>query len=396
MHAHFPMTRFPGDEEATSLLFLLHGVTAARLIGGASPEAVRGTNEQAEAGLASAPRYFTCGPILDGADPAIPGNRSVATPEQAKVVVAELASRGVDCIKAYDRLDLETLVAMREAAHEHGIRIVGHTPQGLTLEQAHLDDVQHLRGVHPPFQDERLDHPYFLAAWLRLDEERIRHVIEVSHRYGMAYTPTLVAIEGTVRSRPWAAWRESATMQLWLPHLRDAVWSGEVGFNPARFASAATLEMVEKATQRMSSMVGALHRADVPIHTGTDCNVPNVVPGASLHRELELLVKAGLTAEQALEASTRVSARFLGLEGAGQLREGSAADLVIFARDPTREIGSLASLAAVARAGRLYTRSGLEGRLERYRAHYRTLSFDKILMPSLRAALRGATSLVQR
>ena len=77
-------------------------------------------------------------------------------------------------------------------------------------------------------------------------------------------------------------------MQLWAPHLRDGAWSGEVGFSPARFISDEDVEMVRAATEQMRRTVRRLYEAGVPLHTGTDSNAPNVVPGASLHREIEL------------------------------------------------------------------------------------------------------------
>jgi hypothetical protein len=392
MHAHFPATGFPGDDTYTALLFLLHGVTTVRLTGQVSPETIANWRERVTSGVRAGPRFYTCGPIIDGPNPVIPGSVSIRSAAQARSTVAEWAGRGVDCIKAYDHLDLATVTALREAAHEHGLPIVGHTPQSVSFEQARLDDVQHLRGVHPPFRDEPLSYPQFLRVWKRLDQAWIERAITVSRRHGIAHTPTLVAVEATVASRRWPQWRKSAPMQLWLPHMRDALWSGEVGFSPARFASHADLETVSDATRAMARMVGALYEAKVPIHTGTDANAPNLVPGASLWRELRLLVNAGLTPDQALAASTRASPRFLGLPDAGRLHVGDSADLVLFREDPTRDIAALESMIGVVRDGRLYSKRDLEERLGRFRDHYSGFAFDRVLMPAMRSGLRALTA----
>lgn len=396
MHVHFPATGMPGDEEYTALLMLAHGVTSARLVGGAAPGEVAGLRARIEAGELPGPRLFTCGPILDGPNPVLPIARSVTTPAEATALVEELAAQGADCIKAYDQLDQETLDAIRVATEAQGLPLIGHTPQALSFEAAHLDDVQHLRGVHPPFQGEDLSYPHFLAAWRRLDEAWIAHVIEVSRAHGIAHTPTLVAIEGTVVSRNWAAWRATSGMQLWPPHLRDGVWSGEVGFGPARFASDADIEMVGDAITQMSRTVRALHEAGIPIHTGTDANAPNLVPGVSLHRELHLLAAAGIPVEEVLFASTKRSPAFLGIEGAGTLAEGAPADFVIYREDPTRDLAALDTMLGVVRDGRLYTREDLDERLARYRAHYEGPAFQSLVMPPLRLALRTLTGLLQR
>lgn len=391
MHAHFPITGLPGEREYTSLLMLRHGVTRVRLLGGVEPASLIAYRDAIEAGRAPGPRYYNCGPFLDGPEPVLPGARVVADPDAARAAVSELAEARVDCVKAYDRLNLATTEALREAAREHGLPIVGHTPQQITLEQARLDDHQHLRGAHPPFQGERLDYPHFLGAWLRNDDARVERVVEISLEHDLAHTPTLVAVDGTLQSRDWASWRVGPVMQLWLPQARDALWSADVGFNPVRFMESADFEMVRAATVQMRRTVKRLYEAGVPIHTGTDANAPNVVPGISLHRELQLLVEAGLDPEQALELSTRRSPRFLGIANAGRLAVGAPADFVLLRLDPTRDVEALGSILAVVQQGRLYSRADLEARMQRYRDHYDGLAFRLGLMPALRGVLAVST-----
>ncbi len=395
-HIHFSPLGLPRDDTYTSLLLLLHGVTTARITGGVDVAQLKELRREISNGAQPGPRYFNCGPIIDGPDPVIPGSASVSMPEEARALVATLAAEGVDCIKAYDRLDRDTVIALREAAHAHGLSIIGHTPQAVSLEDAHLDDVQHLRGAHPPFRDDDpLSYPQFLAVWERLDEAWLQELVDVSRRFDMAHTPTMIAVSGTAFSQDWESWRRTPTMRLWPPHLRDAFWSADVGLNPARFASETDFQTVRLASQSMIRTVRLLHESGVRLHTGTDSNAPNLVPGASLQRELGFFVEAGLTPEQALELSTRDSARFVGVDDAGELRVGAPADLLIFAEDPTRDLKALASLRAVVSDGRLYTREDLEGRLERYRAHYEGAAFSRVLMPSLRLALRGMTAMLR-
>jgi hypothetical protein len=126
--------------------------------------------------------------------------------------------------------------------------------------------------------------------------------------------------------------------------------------------------------------------AGVPIHTGTDSLVAFVVPGAGLHRELRLLERAGLTPEQVLELSTRVSPRFLA-DGLGELRAGAPAELAIYREDPTRDLAALDSLVGVVRRGRLYTREALEGQLARYREHHESALYESVVAPLVRSVL---------
>jgi len=395
-HAHFPTLGLPGDAEFTSLLMLRHGVTRVRLVGGVDPSDLTRYRIRIRDGDAPGPLYFGCGPFIDGEDPILPGAHVVTNRQEARRAVFALADQGVDCIKAYEMLNRESAIALREAAHERGLPVVGHTPRFVSFEDARFDDHQHLRGVHPPFENERLEYPHFLRAWLRHGPERMAEVIRISLEYGIAHTPTLSAVDATLQAEDWAAWQRGNIMQQWLPHARDGFWSADVGFNPVRFMGSDDFALIRQASKRQRETVKAFFDAGVPIHTGTDSNAPNLVPGASLHRELRLLVEAGLTPDQALEASTKTSARFLGIPNAGQLRVGAPADLLVFKENPTADLDALDTLVAVAAAGRFYRTNEIEDRLDRYREHYDGFAFNRGLMPILRTTLDLSTSLMDR
>jgi imidazolonepropionase-like amidohydrolase len=98
--------------------------------------------------------------------------------------------------------------------------------------------------------------------------------------------------------------------------------------------------------------VAALHRAGVPIMLGTDANqapgVPANVPyGESAHRELELLVQAGLTPAEALRAASAVTADRFGLPDRGRIAPGLRADLLLVDGDPTADITATRAIRAV-------------------------------------------------
>lgn len=106
--------------------------------------------------------------------------------------------------------------------------------------------------------------------------------------------------------------------------------------------------------------VGALHRAGVSILAGTDTAAPDpehggLAQGASLHHELELLVVAGLSPAEALQAATSVPAHHFGLDDRGRIRDGARADLVLVDGDPTTEITDTLRTRAVWRHGAMTT-----------------------------------------
>ncbi len=102
--------------------------------------------------------------------------------------------------------------------------------------------------------------------------------------------------------------------------------------------------------------VAALHRAGVPILAGTDTAVAEaahggLAMGASLHHELQMLVRAGLSPVEALSAATSVPAACFGLRDRGLVRPGYRADLLLVDGDPATDIAATLSISAVWRRG---------------------------------------------
>jgi len=102
--------------------------------------------------------------------------------------------------------------------------------------------------------------------------------------------------------------------------------------------------------------IGALHRAGITIIAGTD----QAVPGHSLHREIELYVKAGLTPLEAIQAATIVPARVMKLDNqVGTVEVGKRADMIFIDGDPLKSISNIRNVRWVVAAGRLYNPADL-------------------------------------
>jgi imidazolonepropionase-like amidohydrolase len=111
-------------------------------------------------------------------------------------------------------------------------------------------------------------------------------------------------------------------------------------------------------------VVGAMKRARVPILAGTDG--PYSQGGDALHSELELLVQAGLTPHQAIQAASRDAAKAMGvLNEVGTVEVGKTADLVLLDADPMVNISNTRKISAVVLHGQLFT----EGELSAMRSH---------------------------
>jgi imidazolonepropionase-like amidohydrolase len=388
LHVHFPPSSLPGQTELFALLHLAHGVTTVRdagdVDGTASDPARRGVGE----GRFPGPRIFACGPFVDG-EPKLWKNTLLArNPDEGRAAVKSIGDRGYDCVKAYNNLDAATLAAIRDAAHARNLRVIGHVPVRVGFEDAQLDDAQHLIGIAPPPEDRTKRFPFIMAEWERLDDARLETMIAAAKRAGTTLTPTLVTIDRLIATQDYAHIREESDAELLPRFYRDLIWNPTGGTSVAGAMKPDDFAMLGRAFAAQKRTVKRLYDAGVPLHTGTDSLIAFVVPGASLHRELRILVDAGLTPEQAL-ALSRDSAAYLGGPKLGTLAAGAPADLVVFREDPTQSLDALATLAAVVRDGRLYSREMLDAQLERYRAHFDGKLYDAIVTPMVRRALAG-------
>ena len=105
------------------------------------------------------------------------------------------------------------------------------------------------------------------------------------------------------------------------------------------------------AMRRVLDWIGALHAAGVPVLAGSDAPNPGAAHGASVHRELELLERAGLSPVEALRAATAAAADAFGLDDRGRIAPGMKADLVLVRGDATRDVLATRDLAGIWKDG---------------------------------------------
>ena len=132
-------------------------------------------------------------------------------------------------------------------------------------------------------------------------------------------------------------------------------------------AAAAGAAIKSKSFERKLQVVGAMHRAGVPLLAGTDTAwiQPYTYAGFSLHDELALLVKAGLTPIESLQTATINPARFLGMEkDLGTIEKGKVANLVLLDADPVSDIRNTQRIDSVVLKGKLLTRTDLDKLLQ--------------------------------
>jgi hypothetical protein len=385
MHTHLPPHNALGLVPYFQLLTLAHGVTSTRDAGDADGTALPAARAVLDGGKLPAPRLFACGPFVGGEPTRWKNTLVVRTPAEAREAVELLAEQGVACVKSYDGLDRATVHALLDAASGSGLPVMGHVPTELSFEDARIPDTQHFFGVPPPASlgaDTILERN---AAWEAVDGARLAEAVRLSQELGIAHTPTLVVSDGVLRYRDHAAARRDPQLDL-VPRLYpDAVWN-PIGGNPL-FAGVDDpyLDRLAAAFEKKKELVGRLHEAGVSLRLGTDTQQPFSIPGAALHREMRLFESCGIAPEEIWRLATAAAGEALGGNGLGTLRDGAPADLLIFERDPTTDLGALDSLQAVVSGGRLYRVDDLRSAVATCQRQFQRRLFDRV---SVRAARR--------
>jgi imidazolonepropionase-like amidohydrolase len=342
-HVHLP-----GAREDFLPLFLANGVTTVfNLEGDPRHLALR---ERARTPTFKGPRIFTSGPFLN--------DETIRTVTEARAAVDEHVAAGYDFIKIHGRMSEVAYAALTDAAHEHGLAVVGHAPRNLrfsaVLEHGQVDVVHAEELIYTGLQD--------------LDARKATELAGRVAEAGTWLTPTMStfqSIEEQWASAEGLAARLARPEAAWLPPSLRRSWADSdvyVG-RPERERS-----RIEEMNAFHATLVRVMHSAGVPLLAGTDTPLPGLVPGFSLHDELDALVGAGLTREEALRAATADAGRFVrdnvqAEPAFGTITQGAAADLVLVASDPRAELSTLRRPLGVMVRGTWYGRDALRAML---------------------------------
>ena len=360
LHVH---TRYEGIDHLR--LLLVNGVTTARDMAGPWHHLtqIKLWRDEIASGERLGPRLLTAGPLLDG--PGSPWSHSaiVADAELGRRTVRRLLAEGVDFVKVYGGLSRESFFAVVDESQRVDLPFVGHVPRELSVAEvsdAGQRSIEHLDRILLA-SSEREDQ---LTAPLSEDPLRRARALVDSfspaklealaarlQRNGTSVVPTLSFYRTLLGAARGDATIVEAERLLYIPESYRTSWAAaETG----RFDVEAIL------FDKYVELVGLLHKSGVQILAGTDVVKPFFVPGFSLHDELGLLVFAGLTEMEALQAATRDSARFVGLSGVGTIERGMVADLVLLDADPIENIDNTRSVSSVVSAGYLLGRAELQ------------------------------------
>ena len=304
--------------------------------------------------------------------------------------------RGVDFIKTYGSMSRPAYFAMAKAAATDGVRLGGHIPQAVFLEEAikaghrsveHARDLPMVCSDYEPLYRKRWDEVdtlsrtearahrnsdsdfskeasitgHYAEIIANFDEAKCNRILDLWAKSDTYYVPTHITrlAEAISPDRPFltdprAEYANALAVNIgW----EEEAASYEEAFTADPALGQAYMDFFKHGIK----LTGVAHRAGVKILVGTDVGDLLVYPGFSFHEEMTYLVESGMSSADVLRAATLSAAEFEGMEkDHGSIDVGKIANFSLLKRNPLSDIKNTSSIEAVYHNGRFFDRTKLD------------------------------------
>lgn len=368
-------------------MYLAYGITGVRDMGSNLAQ-LNEWRKQIASGNLLGPHIETCGPAVDGfpsTDPKLPV-MVVRDPNEARVTYDRLDNMNVDFIEVLATLPRDAYFALIERARKYYSPVAGYIPGTVSVLEAidaRQKSIEHMSGILMACSsDEKaLSRLHNLAierkdwagaaeiesrAMASFSARKAEELFERMARFETRQVPTLVMLRS-------AAYLDADKLAA-DPHLSYIPFAIRKTWRDPRELKKQLppdlLEFMNVEYEKLVSILKLMRRAGVMIMAGTDTGNAYTYPGVELHRELELLVQAGLTPLEALRSATLEPGKFLGAhESLGSISAGKIADIVLLDADPLKDIRNTQKINAVFFEGKYLSRAQLNAMLAGLRHH---------------------------
>ncbi|HEY3392743.1 MAG TPA: amidohydrolase family protein, partial [Lacipirellulaceae bacterium] len=338
------------------LLQIAGGVTTVRDMGNDNPFLAK-LMGRIDSGEIIGPRIVPCG-FIEGQSPhSARSGKVVNSLQAAKDAVDWYAQRGFHQIKIYNSFHPEWVKPLATYAHARGMRVSGHIPAFMKAEEAvaaGYDEIQHinqvlLNFVVGPKDDTRTLARFTLVAdkvhALDLNSADVRRFIALLKERNTVIDPTTAIFEPNftqMQGEPNPCYQmieahmPVALRRSWLVNTMDL--------------NAGNAETWRASYAKILEFIGLAHREGLPLVAGTDD-----IAGFTLHRELELYVKAGIPTADVLRIATQNGAKYTGTSGSrGAVEPQRLADVILIDGNPTTDISAIRRISLVMKGGVVY------------------------------------------
>jgi imidazolonepropionase-like amidohydrolase len=378
MHAHVIGGQNPNHEALNRdilFLYVANGITSIRAMLGA-PNQIP-LREQLRRNEILGPTMYVSAPSLNG--------NSAPTPDSGAALVRMHKAAGYDFLKIHPQnFRVDTYDAIVRTANEVGITWAGHVPPAVGLRHAlaskqsgidHLDGFLEAATPDSVFAKLQAQQPLILHI-NSVDPSRFPAIANDIKRAGSWQVPTMLVWENlntqAMTPEQMAAWPEMKYIAR--QQLQNYITQKTNTLNNLRTNNVSPEASAKYLALRRQAMK-ALADAGAPLMMGTDSPQLFMVPGFALHRELGILIEAGLTPYQLYESGARNVARYvaevLKQDGRfGTVAVGNRADLVLLEANPLQSVTNLTKRAGVMVRGRWVSSTEIETGLAELAAKY--------------------------
>ncbi len=359
MHTH-------SESREDMKVYLANGITTLLNLGGATSDFIDQRVPLLNRGERPGPHVYVALRI-DGTPKY--GQFVITTADEARWAVRLAKTNGYRFIKVYNNLSPEAFSAAADEARKQGLGVAGHHLEAVPLEQeiagggflvAHLEELIYALFKAPTNDPLAPPGDAAIAKAVELLKDNRAFVVAdlvtfqtIADQWGRPDVLSGYFAEPQAKYVPFQ-WR--------LDWRRDDYVSRKGSLS--------------RRAEFIGRLAKALSDAGVPIVAGTDApTIPGIVPGFSLHDDLDRLVAAGLTRYQALSSATRVPGDFIvatihDMPAFGRVEAGNRADLILSDANPLDDLATLRKPVGVMTHGRWYDRSELQALLDSVASDY--------------------------
>jgi len=343
-------------------------------------ERSRKIQEDVATGRLIGPRTILGSALVMGPEPGKPSTvQDPGTTEHGRQHVKFLMERGVDFIKVYNPLPREAYFGIAEEAKKQGLPIEGHIPDAIKASEASdagQKSIEHCcmgnLFEECSTREEELKqkimelwesdvpkgvYEVFLELVKSYDDTKCQAIYQKFIENGTWFVPTLIV--GELHQPNTLHWKDDPRLK-YVPRKEVHYWSE----NETYYKKFGVVDPLIR--QKRFEMVRDMNKAGVNLLAGSDCGEVSVFWGSGLHDELELLVEAGLTELEALQAATLKPAEFENLsDSLGNIKKGMLADLILLDANPLENISNTQRIFSVIANGKYFDRLTLDGILDK-------------------------------
>jgi imidazolonepropionase-like amidohydrolase len=327
-------------------MFLAYGITTIADIHNDTSWSLA-QREALKSGRMKGPRLFVSGARVTGplGRPTKDGSY-VRTVAEARAYVRSLAAAGVDHIKVDLTITDDQLRAVIEEAKAANLRVLGHTQNIRTAVEMGFRHMEHTDTMARALLAQTGQNvPPGSSPEAVVDPALFPPLIDYLVKQGVYVNPTLVLVWSASTNRP-REWKAEATQVANDPRLAfvpadaKAAWTSESG-RPPRDGYANVKEFLRKYSESGGKILAA-----------TDTGIPPIVPGLSLHQEMQMLTDAGVPPMKAIQGATLWAAEVIGRDKSlGSIEPGKLADLTVIDGNPLADISVTKRVRTVIKGG---------------------------------------------